>query len=133
MPGTWPTNEYQEPPDDPFPPEEPPVAVPAGVLASTMETLNLLDEFFRLHASTATRAELRVFAGRQGWDPIQGAAVLIDVIGLNALGLSWASDAARTIPNDDTAKPSIMDRSSGDATTDHEHRPTTSTRNRPRP
>lgn len=133
MPGTWPTNEYQEPPDDAFPPEEPPVAVPAAALASTMEALNLLDEFFRLHVSTATRAELRVFAGHQGWDPVQGAAVLIDGIGLNALGLDWARDAARTTPDDDTAKPSITDRSSGDATADHEHRPATTTRNRPRP
>lgn len=133
MPGPWPTDEYQEPPDDAFPPEEPPVAVPAAVVASTMQTLNLLDGFFRRHASTATRTELRVFAGRQGWDPIHGAEVLIEGIGLNALSLDWARDAAHAIPDDDTAQPSITDRSSGDATADHERRPATSTRNEPRP
>jgi hypothetical protein len=130
---TRPTEEYPEPPDDAFPQPEPPVAVPAAVVASTMQTLNLLDEFFRRHASTATRAELRVFAGRQGWDPIQGAEVLIEGIGLDALSLGWARDATRAIPDDDTAQPCIMDRSSGDATADRERRPATSTRNRPRP
>lgn len=84
------TDEYPEPPEDAFPPDQPPVAVPATDLASTLETLNLLDEFFRHHASQATRAELRAFAGRQGWHPIQGAAVLIDTIGLDALALQRA-------------------------------------------
>ena len=65
MPGPWPTDEYQEPPDDAFPAPEPPVAVPAAVIASTLQTLNLFDDFFRRHASTATRTELRAFAALQ--------------------------------------------------------------------
>jgi hypothetical protein len=84
------TDEYPEPPDDAFPPEQPPVAVPATVVVSTIETLNLLDEFFRLHASATARGELRAFAGRQGWHPIQGAEVLIETIGLDALALQRA-------------------------------------------
>jgi len=41
--------------------------VPAAVIASTLQTLNLFDDFFRRHASTATRTELRAFAALQGW------------------------------------------------------------------
>jgi hypothetical protein len=52
MAGPRPTDEYQEPPDDALPAPEPPVAVPAAVIASTLQTLNLFDEFFRLYAST---------------------------------------------------------------------------------
>jgi hypothetical protein len=99
MPGPWPT-EYQEPPDDAFPAPEPPVAVPATAISSTLQTLNLLDEFFRRHASTATRTELRAFAALQGWDPVQGAETLIEGIGLDALSLTWARDAT---PNIDRA------------------------------
>jgi hypothetical protein len=93
MPGPWPTDEYQEPPDDALPPPQPPILVPADVVASTLQTLNLLDEYFRRHASTATRAELRTFAGLQGWDPVQGAEVLIEGIGIDALALTRARDA----------------------------------------
>jgi hypothetical protein len=96
MPGPRPNIEYQEPPDDAFPPAEPPVAVPATVIASTLNTLNLLDEFFRRHASTTTRAELRAFAALQGWDPVQGAETIIEGIGLDALSLTWARDAIQT-------------------------------------
>jgi hypothetical protein len=92
MTRTWPTDEYQEPPADAISPPQPAVIVPGAVIASTLQTLNLLDEFFRLHASTAARAELRQFAGRQGRDPIQGAEVLIESIGLDAHGLTRARD-----------------------------------------
>ena len=119
---TPPTEEYPEPPDDSFPPPEPPVAVPAGVVASTLETLNLFDEFFRCHASAATRAELRVFAGRQGWDPIQGAEVLIEGIGLDALSLGWARDATHA-DQTNPASPSTVDNPDGDAAAVHEQRP----------
>ena len=95
MPGTRPTDEYQEPPADAISPPQPPVTVPATVIASTLQTLNLLDEFFRLHASTAVHAELRQFAGLQGWDPIQGADLIIDTVGLDAHALTRARDAAR--------------------------------------
>jgi hypothetical protein len=100
MPGPWPTDEYQEPPDG-FPAPEPPVAVPAAVITSTLQTLNLFDEFFRCHASTATRTELRAFAAPHGWDPAQGAATLIEGLGLDALGLTWARDATRPDPSTD--------------------------------
>ncbi len=93
MPAPWPDDEYQQPPDDAFPPQQPPIPVPPEVVASTLQTLNLLDEYFRLHASTATRAELRAFARRQGWDPVQGAEVIIEGIGLDALALTRARDA----------------------------------------
>jgi hypothetical protein len=53
---------------------------------------NLLDEFFRLHASPAIRAELRACAELQGWHAAQGAAVLIDTIGLDAHRLARAPD-----------------------------------------
>jgi hypothetical protein len=39
-------------------------------------------------------APRRAFAGRQGWDPVQGADALIDSIGLDALSLAHAPDAA---------------------------------------
>lgn len=80
-----PTDEYHEPPDDALPAAQPPVTVPAAVIASTIETLNLLDEFLRRHASNTTRAELRAFAATKGWHPVQGAEVLIDGVGLDAL------------------------------------------------
>jgi hypothetical protein len=93
VPKPWPTDEYQEPPDDAISQPQPATTVPAAVISSTLETLNLLDQYFRLHASTATRAELREFAAMQGWDPIQGAEVLIEGIGLNAYSLARACDA----------------------------------------
>jgi hypothetical protein len=96
MPKSWPIDEYQEPPDDAFPPPQPPVTVPAAVVASTLQTLNLLDEFFRGHASAATRTELQAFAALHGWDPVQGAETLIEGIGLDALSLVWAQDATGT-------------------------------------
>jgi hypothetical protein len=96
MPKPWPTDEYPEPPDDAFPAPQPPVTVPATVVASTLQTLNLLDEFLRCHASTATRAELQAFATLHGWDPVQGAETLIEGIGLNALSLLWAQNATGT-------------------------------------
>jgi hypothetical protein len=106
---TPPTDEYPEPPDDAFGQQEPPVTVPATVVASTIQTLNLLVEYFRHHASTATHAELRAFAAHKGWDPIQGAEVLLEGIGLNALSLGWAHDATQLDqPNPDTQQ-SIVD------------------------
>jgi hypothetical protein len=90
MTTTRPTDEYQEPPADAIAPPQPAAILPGAVIASTLETLNLLDEFFRLHASATSLAELRHFAGLQGWDPIQGAAVLIDSIGLDAARLTQA-------------------------------------------
>ena len=86
------TTEYQERPADAFPQPLPAVTVPAKVVASTLETLNLLDEFFRLHASGSTRAELHQFAKLQGWDPIQGANHLVDSVGLDAHLLTRARD-----------------------------------------
>ena len=96
MAKTWSTEEYQEPPDDTFPAPPPPVTVPATVVASTLATLNLLDEFLRRHASEATRAELQAFAALQGWHPAQGVEVLIEGIGLDALSLARAQDAPGT-------------------------------------
>jgi hypothetical protein len=134
MPGTWPTNEYQEPPDDAFPPEEPPVAVPAAALASTVETLNLLDEFFRLHASTATRApncesSPATKAGTPSKAPRASSTASASTRS------AWAGHATRRAPSPTTTQPNrpSWTGSSGDATADHEHRPATSTRNRPRP
>jgi hypothetical protein len=123
---TPPTDECPEPPDDAIAMEEPPVAVPARVVASTIQTLNQLDEYFRHHASAATRAEVRVFAARQGWDPIQGAEVLLEGIGLNALSLGWAQDTNRSdqpAPTADTKPPSTMDtHRNGGVTATDEHR-----------
>jgi hypothetical protein len=96
VPKPWPIDEYPQPPDDAFPPPQPPVTVPAAVIASTLQTLNLLDEFLRRHASPATRAELQAFAALHGWDPIQGAETLIEAIGLHALSLTRAQDATGT-------------------------------------
>lgn len=96
MPKPWPTDEYQEPPDDAFPPPQPSVSVAAAVVASTLRTLNLLDEFFRRHTGAATHAELQAFAALHGWDPLQGAETLIEGIGLDALSLVWAQDATGT-------------------------------------
>ena len=113
MAGPRPTDEYQEPPDDAIPAPGPPVAVPAAVIASTLQTLNLFDEFFRCHASTATRTELRAFAALQGWDPVQGAETLIEGLGLDALGLTRAGDA---MPRDHV--PALSP-----ATDHHDHHP----------
>jgi len=95
MSSSWPVDEYPQPPDDAFPPPQPPVTVPAALIASTLETLNLLDEFLRRHASAATRAELQAFAALHGWDPVQGAQTIIEGIGLDALSLTWAQDTTR--------------------------------------
>jgi hypothetical protein len=92
VPEFWPVDEYPEPPDD----AQPPVTVPAAVVASTLTKLNLLDEFLRRHASAATRTELQAFTALHGWDPAQGAETLIEGIGLDALSLVWAQDATRT-------------------------------------
>jgi hypothetical protein len=123
---TPPTDECLEPPDDAIAPDDPPVAVPATVVASTIQTLNQLDGYFRHHASTATHAEVRVFAAQQGWDPIQGAEVLLEGIGLNALSLGWAQDTNRSdqsAPTADTEPSSIMDtHRNGGVTAADEHR-----------
>ena len=92
MPAHQPTAEYQQPPDDTSPPQPAPIPVTADILASTLHTLNLLDEYFRLHASTSARAELRAFAALHGWHPVHGAEVLTESIGLNALALTHARD-----------------------------------------
>jgi hypothetical protein len=92
---TRPTDEYQEPPADAISPPQPAVTVPGAVVASTLATLDLLDQFFRLHASAATHAELHQFARLQGWDPIQGASHLVDSIGLDASRLIQARDGNR--------------------------------------
>ena len=98
MTTTLPADEYQDPAADAIAPPRPAVLIPGDALASTLATLNLLDEFLRLHASTATRAELQHFAGRQGWHPVQGAAVLIDRIGLDVHRLTQARDDSRPEP-----------------------------------
>jgi hypothetical protein len=72
----WPIEEHQEPPDDTFPPEQPPVLVPAALVSSVLETLSLLDEFFRDHTSSTARAELAAFAALHGWVPGQGAQLV---------------------------------------------------------
>lgn len=92
MTRTWPTDEYQQPPADAIAPPQPAVTVPGEVITSTLETLNLLDEFFRLHASGGTRVELHQFARLQGWNPIEGANHIIDSIGLDAARLTHARD-----------------------------------------
>jgi hypothetical protein len=84
-------------PDDAYLlPDEPPVAVPAAVVASTIETLNRFEEFFRHHASAAVKAEVRTFCVRQGWHGVCGAEALLDDLGWGALSLSWALRAAET-------------------------------------
>jgi hypothetical protein len=55
--------------------------------------MNLLDEFFRDHASPTARAELAAFAALHGWDPDQGAQLIIEAIGLHADSLTRARDA----------------------------------------
>jgi hypothetical protein len=75
MPRSRPVDGYQEPPDDALLTPQPPLTVPAAVIASTIETLSLLDEFFRRHASSTTRAELHAFTATKGWHPVQGAEV----------------------------------------------------------
>ncbi len=90
MTTTWPTDEYQEPPADAIAQPRPAVTVPGEVIASALQTLNLLDQFFRLHASGGTRIELHQFARLQGWHPIQAANHLIDRIGLDAARLNQA-------------------------------------------
>lgn len=89
----WPIEEYQEPPADTFAPEQPPVPVPAAVVGSVLGTLNLLDEFFRDHASLAARVELATFAALHGWDPNQGAQLIVEAIGLHADNLTRARAA----------------------------------------
>lgn len=89
----WPIEEYQEPPDDTLPPEQPPVLVPAAAVSSVLETLNLLDEFLRDHASPTARTELAAFAALHGWDPDHGAQLIIERIGFHAHNLTRAPAA----------------------------------------
>jgi hypothetical protein len=86
----WPIEEYQEPPDDTSAPEQPPVLVPAAVVGSVLETLNLLDEFFRDHASPTAQAELTAYAALHGWNPQQGAQLIIESVGLHTANLTRA-------------------------------------------
>jgi hypothetical protein len=89
---------HRPPPEDAYPPDEPPVAVPAAVVATAMRTLNRLHEFFRHHASAAVHAELRAYCRAQGWHGVCGAEALLDDLGWDALSLHWALDAAAAPP-----------------------------------
>jgi predicted RNA-binding Zn-ribbon protein involved in translation (DUF1610 family) len=83
-----------DPPDDAFDEPAPPVTLTATSARTILETLRAVDEFLRCHASTAVRAELRAFCAAQGWDPVCGTDAFVDGIGLDALALRWALDAA---------------------------------------
>ena len=72
---------------------EAPVAVPATVVTSTIETLHRFEEFFRHHASPAVQAELRAFCLAQGWHGVCGAQALLDDLGWAAFSLRHARDA----------------------------------------
>jgi hypothetical protein len=82
---------YPTRPADSYPPEEPPVAVPADDLAAVIEILDLFDEFLRLRASAATHAELAVFCVTKGWSGLGAAYAVIDALGLNARMLRRAA------------------------------------------
>jgi hypothetical protein len=71
--------------------------MPANVLDSTIETLNLADKHLRRHANSPTRAEPRAFAGLRGAvTPLQNAELIIEGIGPDALALTRARDTAAT-------------------------------------
>jgi hypothetical protein len=88
---------YPTPPEDAYPlPDEAPVAVPATVVASTVQTLQHFEEFFRRHASAAVHAELRAFCVTQGWHSVCGAEALLDDLGWDAGSLRRALQADHT-------------------------------------
>src|SRR4029453_7591080 len=81
-------------PQDAYPlPDEAPVAVPATVVTSTIQTLQRFEEFFHHHASPAVHAELRAFCVAQGWHGVCGAEALLDDLGWDAFSLRHALDA----------------------------------------
>jgi predicted RNA-binding Zn-ribbon protein involved in translation (DUF1610 family) len=93
-----PTGHTFDPPEYEYEPPEyepdPPVTLTATSARTILETLRAVDEFLRCHASAAVRAELRAFCAAQGWDPVCGTDAFVDGVGLNALALRWALDAA---------------------------------------
>jgi hypothetical protein len=90
---------YPTPPEDAYPlPDEAPVAVPATVVTSTIQTLQHFEEFFRHHASPAVQAELRAFCVTQGWHGVCGAEALLDDLGWDAFALRHARDAVANPP-----------------------------------
>jgi hypothetical protein len=96
---TAPEDAYPTPPEDVYPlPDEAPVAVPAAVVTSTIETLQRFEEFFRRHASPAVQAELRAFCVAQGWHSVCGAEALLDDLGWDALALRHTLDGAANPP-----------------------------------
>jgi hypothetical protein len=46
------------------------------------ETLQLCDEFFRCHASTAVHSELRAFLAARGHHPTAGLGAFLDTLSL---------------------------------------------------
>jgi len=88
---------YPTPPEDAYPrPDQPPVAVPATVVTSTIQTLQHFEEFFRRHASAAVHTELRAFCIKQGWHGVCGAEALLDDLGWDAGSLRRALQADQT-------------------------------------
>ncbi len=89
-----PTDEYTEPPEDVLRELDRSVTLSATSAQAIWRTLRHVDEFLRCHASPVVRAELRAFCAAQGWDAVCGTDAFVDSIGLHALALRWAIDAA---------------------------------------
>ena len=89
---------YTDPPEDAYPEPEKPVVVSDRVLASTIETLNRFEDFFRHHASPAVHAELRAYVLTLGWHPVCGHEALLDDLGFDALALQWALTPTTAAP-----------------------------------
>ena len=88
---------YPIPPEDAYPLlDEAPMAVPAMVVTSTIQTLQRFEEFFRRHASAAVHTELRAFCTAQGWHGVCGAQAMLDDLGWNAASLRRALQADHT-------------------------------------
>ena len=97
------TDEYTEPPADVLREMQRTLTLKVTTAHAVLDTLHHLDEFWRRHASPTAHAELRAYCTAQGWSPVCGTHAFLDGIGLHALALHWAIDAATNHPTNDHA------------------------------
>ncbi len=88
------TGEYTKPPEDVLRDMERMITLKVTSVQAILDTLHHLDAFWRRHASPTAHAELRTYCTAQGWSPVCGTHAFLDSIGLHALALRGAIDAA---------------------------------------
>jgi hypothetical protein len=85
-----PVEEYTEPPEELLREMERTLTLKVTSAQAILHTLRQADEFLSHHAGPAVGAELHALCALHGWD----TNAFLDGIGLHALALRWAIDAA---------------------------------------